>query len=91
MITLKVTFEVRLYEGRLEPPYVQESNWDLWFYDNFINTALNHEDLRPGEYIKVLECEPVTQLPNTNIPAAYRKKWAAGTFSLDRETLIKSV
>jgi hypothetical protein len=60
MVKLQLTFEVCVYEGRLEPPYDSESNWDLWFYDNFIRSALNSEYLRPHEYIKVLECK---QLP----------------------------
>lgn len=59
MITLKVCFELHLYQGRLEEPFDNESNWDLWFFDNFVNTALNHEDLRPDEYIKVLECNVI--------------------------------
>jgi hypothetical protein len=56
MIKLQLTFEVNVYDGRIEPPYDSESNWDLWFYDNFIRSCLNSDDLRPGEYIKVLEC-----------------------------------
>jgi hypothetical protein len=61
MVKLQLTFEVCVYEGRIEPPYAAEHNWDLWFYDQFIRTALNDEYLRPGEYIKVLECEEVPE------------------------------
>ena len=60
MIKLKVTFEVNLHEGRIEPPYDAEHNWDLWFYDQFVRTALNEEYLRPGEYMKVIGCEEIT-------------------------------
>jgi hypothetical protein len=56
MIKLQVTFEVHLYEGRLAEPYASNANWDLWFYDNFVNTALNDSMIRPNEYIKVVEC-----------------------------------
>lgn len=61
MIKLRVTFEVNLYEGRLSAPFGDDSNWDLWFYDNFVKSALNSEDLRPDEYIKVAGFE---ELPN---------------------------
>jgi len=60
MIKLRVTFEVNVYEGRLSAPFGAESNWDLWFYDNFVKSALNSDDLRPDEYIKVAGCEELT-------------------------------
>jgi hypothetical protein len=60
MIKLQVTFEVNLFDGRLEKPYAAEHNWDLWFYDQFIRTPLNDEYLRPEEYIKVVGCKDLT-------------------------------
>lgn len=60
MIKLRLTFEVNVYDGRIDPPYDAASNWDLWFYDNFIRSALNSDDLRPGEYITVLECKDIS-------------------------------
>jgi hypothetical protein len=60
MITLKVTFEIKLHEGRLEQPYGAEDNWDLWFYDQFAQTRQSEYYLRQGEYIKVTGCEELT-------------------------------
>jgi hypothetical protein len=61
MTKLQLTFEVCVYDGRIEPPYDAESNWDLWFYDNFIRSCLNSDGLRPGEYIKILECSEIVE------------------------------
>jgi len=66
MTKLQITFEVRVYDGRIEPPYDEESNWDLWFYDNFIKSALNFEGLREGEYIKIVECREVPDDDSTS-------------------------
>ena len=61
MTKLHLTFEISLFDGGLEAPYEDESNWDLWFYDNFVKSCLNSDALRKNEYIRVLKCVEISE------------------------------
>lgn len=52
-ITFEVTFELRLYNGRLDEPLRKGENWLLYFRDQFSNTWADEDRLRPGEHIFV--------------------------------------
>ena len=58
MIKLRLTFDVTVYEGRLDKPY-SKALWDLWFHDEFLNFAINDQYLRPGESITLVSIDEV--------------------------------
>jgi hypothetical protein len=52
-VRLQVTFELKLYHGRMDPPYKEEDTWLLYIRDQFTDSWINDEMLRPGEYVYV--------------------------------------
>jgi hypothetical protein len=59
--TIEVTFELRLYHGRLNEPFKKGENWLLYFKDQFSNTWANEGRLRPGEYIYVKDTKMISK------------------------------
>lgn len=57
-IKIQLTFDITLYEGRLEKPY-EDSLWDLWFHDEFLGFAINDQYLRPGESITLTSIKEI--------------------------------
>lgn len=52
-VRLQVTFDVKLYTGRMDPPYHGDDTWLLFLKDAFTSSWVKHDMLRPGEYIVV--------------------------------------
>lgn len=50
---IQVTYELRLYWGRLDEPHKQEGNWLLYFKDQFTKAWTDKDGLRPGEYVYI--------------------------------------
>lgn len=56
-VRVQVTYELKLYYGRIAEPYSTSDNWLVYFKDQFTNAWLNHKMLRPGEYIAIVDAK----------------------------------
>jgi hypothetical protein len=55
--TVKVTFELCLYNGRLKQPITREDNFILYVRDEFTKLWLGESNLRTGEHMYVTDIE----------------------------------
>lgn len=55
--TVKVTFELRLYNGRLKEPITREDNFILYVRDEFTKLWLGEANLRNGEHMYVTDIQ----------------------------------
>ena len=59
--TVKVTFELRLYNGRLKEPITRDENFLLYFKDQFTKLWLSESNLRDGEHMYVVDVDVQSQ------------------------------
>ena len=57
--TVVVKFRLRVYGGRLRDDILNPRNYLLYIRDMFTKTILRDEQLREGEYIRLIEVEEV--------------------------------
>lgn len=62
-IVIKVTLEMRLYNGRLLDDLKDPENYHVMIFDQFSEILLDGEELRDGEYIKLLDVEKLNPNP----------------------------
>ena len=54
-IRVQVTIELNLYHGRLAMPLNKNSNYLIYFKDQFTKLWTDESQLRPGEYIYLVD------------------------------------
>ena len=60
-ISIQVTFECRLYHGRLNTPLSLENNFLLYIRDQFTKGWLDRNQLRPGEEICIIDAKIIPE------------------------------
>ena len=54
-IRVQITVELNLYNGRLAMPLNKNSNYLIYFKDQFTKLWTEESQLRPGEYIYLVD------------------------------------
>jgi hypothetical protein len=60
-ISIQVTIECRLYNGRLQTPLILEDSFLLYIRDQFTTCWLDRNQLRPGEDIRVIDATIISE------------------------------